>query len=108
MRQADVPTNFNPICPDKKDLQFYGKKSACVRQLLSSLIFAESVVFSPQVLQAIPLVIIVAFHLAPKIATMTPTRAIVPLLGKVLGGTTNAIIQTSTVCTSMVRWIVKE
>ena len=66
-----------------------------------------SSVFS-QVLQAIPLVIIVAFHLPLKIATMTPTRAIVPLPIKELGGTTAAIIQTWMVCISIVRWILKE
>ena len=64
-------------------------------QYLSSLILAELVVFFfSQVLQAIPSVIIVAFHLPPKIATMTPARAIVPLHIQVLGGTTTAIIQT--------------
>ena len=56
----------------------------------------------------IPLVIIVAFHLPPKIATMTPGGVIVPFFVKVLGGTKTAIIQTSTVCTSTVRWIIKE
>ena len=57
-----------------------------------------SSVFS-QVLQAIPLVIIVAFHLPLKIATMTPTRAIVPLPIKELGGTTVATVQILTAYT---------
>ena len=78
------------------------------RWIFADIIGFVSYCFVSQVLQAIPSVIIVAFHLAPKIATMTPTRAIVPLPIKVLGGTKAAIIQTLTVCTSMVRWVLKE
>ena len=32
VRQAEVPTNFNLILPQQKNLQFYDKKSASVRQ----------------------------------------------------------------------------
>jgi len=56
----------------------------------------------------IPSVITVAIHLAPNIVIMMPSRAIVRLLIKVLGGTTHVIIQTSMVYTLMVRWILKE
>ena len=55
--------------------------------------------FFSQVLQAMPSVIIVAFHFPPKIAIMTPTRAVVPLPIKADGGTTAAIIQTLMVYT---------
>ena len=52
--------------------------------------------------------IIVAVHLAPKITITTVTQATVHCLIKVAGGTQVAIAQTSMVCTSMVRSIVKE
>ena len=78
------------------------------RWTFADIIRCVSCCFVSQVLQAIPSVFMVAFRLAPKIAIMTPGRAIVPLPIKVLGGTKTAFIQTWMVCTSMVRTILKE
>ena len=52
--------------------------------------------------------IIVAFHSAPKIAITTATQVTVQRFIKAPGGTTVATTQTSMVCTSMERPVLKE